>query len=1291
MSILEMTALTRMIQIYGKTKTKPVTLRVIVDTGAGHSLLHARFLNRLGNPDIHKFPNGLRPSLTGPFGPNDRSDVVDGKTNVFLDLDNILEPISVIILNEANFEMILGYPDIKKFNIRISDGGVFTKEMRILGSNVSNEVFCVSFNTIQTYNVQISNRPKNSALNRGNGVFETVESGPITSDDFVIPEIVDDFTADIHTPFIPLMGQKKRKVNDNELINSIKKAVKTNCFKMSSAISDSQRLKIEKLLIKFRHCISITQDDLGELPVWTGHEFRQEFEVEIPTPCNQHRVNPAKSKFMCEQIAELVKLGVCSPFKTFTVTSCVMAVPKKDGSLRLVCDLRHVNKFTRPSNLKLARADDIVESLQGFRFFTTIDHAKGYWNLPLAKDQQAWFTFQCSHCFNTYCWTRCVMGAKNASTVYSYMVSRLILEGLNQVNNYIDDTCFGVNTFDEGYNILETLLSRLCKYNLRIGLKKMVLFSDSCDILGYNISQQGLRASQERLNGILGLNTPQDKKSLLSGLASMNFHRNFIKGFAHKSAVLWKMTSETVEFDPVVVSENWKVLKNAFADAITFVKPEFDREFILMTDASDFGIGCTLYQDQNGQRVIVGCFSKGLSPSQLPWSIANKELYAVKTGLEQFERWLYGVVVQIHVDNISVFYLLKLRMAEVEIQKRIPAVRFLLYISTFTFQVHHISGKDPSFLLTDFLSRNNYCLGDQSKFVLGGTSKQPLVGIQALLRGERDGQYVHVPINSVELSVAEDSKNDKNITDRFPLDLTEDKIIRLIKLAQYESSECRKLVNSPTEKYRIIDDSVYIVTPSGPKIVVPRFYAAKLLKLIHTSQHESARAMIIKINRMNIFIFNKYKLIDNVTQQCGICDPSRSKGTHKISSTSVAYPRFPFDIVHVDLSAIGSTHILVCVDSMTRFIICRALKDATSKTIRDELVSIFTYFGLPTTCVVDNAANLNSSVMDQFFDTFGIIKSNSSVMRSQANSLAENGFSRLQRETRKFGLDTSDFQYLNLQLCVIAYKLNLQRSPGRRNVSAFEGMFSRYSPWVAALPDLSQIRKFSLEHNLKQFYEHTLEIRDEMHRIIHEKRNKALGVNKYSGLFKAGDCVRVKNVPLKGVRKKLHRPWSEVVFEVIKIVPFTNTMILREVVSDIQYQPRVIKRHMSLVKRVANHKIDTKGDFAPILDDKRTSEDEEVKNAEKKDPAAGTSISVRTDKASLGQAQNNSTNANRRKVASTSLKETKIDEKGELKKDNKNDGQSVRPQKKKTNGKLRNNHNNKHGMVLRHRNYVSYN
>ena len=104
------------------------------------------------------------------------------------------------------------------------------------------------------------------------------------------------------------------------------------------------------------------------------------------------------------------------------------------------------------------------------------------------------------------------------------------------------------------------------------------------------------------------------------------------------------------------------ILQKAFENAISLSKPDFDKDFILMTDASDFGIGCTLYQDQNGKRVIVGCFSKRLTQNQLPWSISNKELLAVKTGLEQFEKWLENSVIHIYVENVSVYYKLKLQL-----------------------------------------------------------------------------------------------------------------------------------------------------------------------------------------------------------------------------------------------------------------------------------------------------------------------------------------------------------------------------------------------------------------------------------------------------------------------------------------------------------------------------------------------------------------------------------------------------------------------------------------------------
>ena len=108
--------------------------------------------------------------------------------------------------------------------------------------------------------------------------------------------------------------------------------------------------------------------------------------------------------------------------------------------------------------------------------------------------------------------------------------------------------------------------------------------------------------------------------------------------------------------------ENDKRLKKTFGNAISFTKPDFDKNFILMTDASDFGIGCILYQDQNGKRVIVGCFSKRLTQNQLPLSISNKELLAVKTGLEQFEKWFENSVIHIYVENVSVYYMLKLQL-----------------------------------------------------------------------------------------------------------------------------------------------------------------------------------------------------------------------------------------------------------------------------------------------------------------------------------------------------------------------------------------------------------------------------------------------------------------------------------------------------------------------------------------------------------------------------------------------------------------------------------------------------
>ena len=98
-----------------------------------------------------------------------------------------------------------------------------------------------------------------------------------------MPEIIDDFTKDGDTHYIPLMGPRK-KTKRSRADYKIKESVKTNSLRISKSVPKRYVERIEKLLIKNHHCISISQADVGELLLWSGHVFRQEFESEISIP-----------------------------------------------------------------------------------------------------------------------------------------------------------------------------------------------------------------------------------------------------------------------------------------------------------------------------------------------------------------------------------------------------------------------------------------------------------------------------------------------------------------------------------------------------------------------------------------------------------------------------------------------------------------------------------------------------------------------------------------------------------------------------------------------------------------------------------------------------------------------------------------------------------------------------------------------------------------------------------------------------------------------------------------------
>ena len=98
-------------------------------------------------------------------------------------------------------------------------------------------------------------------------------------------------------------------------------------------------------------------------------------------------------------------------------------------------------------------------------------------------------------------------------------------------------------------------------------------------------------------------------------------YRHFIKGFAHLACPLYDILGNEVKMGPVTLppeaKQAMRLLKDKIQTAPVLVFPDFEKPFLLETDASKKGLGATLSQKQED-----GCYhpmafgSHALTPSE---------------------------------------------------------------------------------------------------------------------------------------------------------------------------------------------------------------------------------------------------------------------------------------------------------------------------------------------------------------------------------------------------------------------------------------------------------------------------------------------------------------------------------------------------------------------------------------------------------------------------------------------------------------------------------------------------
>jgi hypothetical protein len=129
----------------------------------------------------------------------------------------------------------------------------------------------------------------------------------------------------------------------------------------------------------------------------------------------------------------------------------------------------------------------------------------------------------------------------------------------------------------------------------------------SVQFLGHQISYDGKQVDVERANALQVWPTPTNRADLRTLLGTFGYWRPYIRNYARIVAPSNALMSDKSDW-------NWNAehsaaveeLKAALISSPVLIRPDQDKPFILVTDASDFAVGGSLEQeDAQGERHAV--------------------------------------------------------------------------------------------------------------------------------------------------------------------------------------------------------------------------------------------------------------------------------------------------------------------------------------------------------------------------------------------------------------------------------------------------------------------------------------------------------------------------------------------------------------------------------------------------------------------------------------------------------------------------------------------------------------
>ncbi len=307
----------------------------------------------------------------------------------------------------------------------------------------------------------------------------------------------------------------------------------------------------------------------AKAPYQMSHEDLKELKVELEELLAKYYIKPSKSPYGAP----------------------VLFVHKKDGTLRMCVDYKALNKAMVKNRYPLPRINDLFDRLSRTKVFSRINLHSGYYQIRIVERDEE--NIACHTRYGSYEFLVMPFGLTNAPITFCTLMNDIFREWLDDfVIVYIDDILIYSSSLEEHAKHLRKVFQRLKENKLYAKLEKCKFEVTKVDFLGHKITEEGLKMDDHKVKAILDWEPPKLVPALRSFLRLASYYHKFIKNFAKIAAPLTNLLKKSAviyEWEEAC-DEAFETLKGILVKAPMLKLPDFDKDFEIHSNASDFAI-----------------------------------------------------------------------------------------------------------------------------------------------------------------------------------------------------------------------------------------------------------------------------------------------------------------------------------------------------------------------------------------------------------------------------------------------------------------------------------------------------------------------------------------------------------------------------------------------------------------------------------------------------------------------------------------------------------------------------